>query len=275
MTKFEPSQWIVGRRNKEEEQYYLDLLKKHFEDVTTFEQHPDAMIGLIWSRTFDEVCGKNFDKERVAKRKQKAIEKKLLQKLRSKYGRWINFTNLKFKSVGHVTYRTNFNRVYKIKDYGTLYGSPNYDICSNIFLTSHCLERFEERVPPETYEPITENLKKDFKADPTSADVMVGLILSSNKEYALKDNYCYLNIRVGVLILENLDEIFIAKTFYTPDMLNEMKWVQPLLNDQVELDSFADLLNLDKINIKEPKFLDKELAELLLDLLVMKEMNDD
>ena len=268
----QPSQWYISRNDKNEEQYHLELLQKHFDQVTTFENHPDVMLGLIWSRTFDEVCGKNFNKERVPKRKQKLIKEKLLLKLRNKYGRWINLTNLKFKGPHCVSYQTNFNRVYKVKDSGTLYGSPNLGICGDIFLTSHCLERFEERVSSECYEPITEHLKQIYKSEPTSYDNMVGLILSSNKEYALKDGFCYLNIRVGVLVLENLGDVFIAKTFLTPKMLKEMDWLQPLINDEVEIESFVNFLELDSIKIREPIFLKEEIKKELLRLYLSEEL---
>jgi len=275
--KKNPSQWIVSKYGKEEENYYLKLLKKHFgkDNVSTFEEHPDAMISIIWSRTFDEICGKNYQKKRIPQRKQKAIKEKILQKLRSKYGRWINLTNIKFKGVGNASYQTNFNRVYKIKNSGILYGSPNRGSCGNIFVTSHCIERLEERVDPRAYSPLTEDLKRIYKTDPTSADILVGLILNSNKEYAMKDGYCYLNIRMGVLALEDLGDIFIAKTFLTPDMLKEMEWCQPLIDPEIDIkiDSFADLLKLDTIKIREPKFFEQELAETFFKLLLSEEID--
>ena len=252
-------------RDKDEEQMYLDLLNLHFKAVTA-EEYPDAIMNLIFREAYEKVLGQFYRKNRVSRRKAKKIKEYILTKLRRKYGRWINLTNFKIKDVDRVIFKTNFNRVYDIKGQGKLYGSPSEQLCGNIFYTTHCLERFEERIPEFLYEPVTETLKRSFKADPTSADIIVGLVMTSNLEYGVWKEFKYLNLNVGALVLEDLGDVFIAKTFLTPDMLYEdMRWYTPLLveGDRFNFNSFADLLKYKCERIEEPDFLINRLAESL------------
>lgn len=248
-------------RNKEEEQIYLDLLNNHFKAVTA-EKHPDAMMNLIFRESFEKILGVSFAKKRISRRKGNAIRDLILQKLRKSYGRWISLTNFKIKNVDQCIFRTNFNRIYSVEGQGKLYGSPSNSISGGIFYTAHCLERFEERIPPYFYEPITEKLRKAFKAEPTSADSIFGLVLSCNQEYGVWKDFKYLNLFVGILVLEDLGDVFIAKTFLTPDMLyKDMKWYQPLTKDDDKFHSFADLLKHECKKIEQPDFFINRLAK--------------
>ena len=159
---------------------------------------------------------------------------------------------------------TNFNRVYNIKGrggHGKLYGSPSHTVCGNIFYTAHSIERFEERVPSFLYDPVTEILRQSYKSAPTSADIMVGLVVTSNKEFGVWKDFKYLNLNVGALVLEDLGDIFIAKTFLTPEMLYEdMKWYRPVVKKDDTFHSFADLLKHESNIIEKPDFLIDRLA---------------
>lgn len=262
-------------RDKEEEQIYLDLLNYHFKAVTA-EKHPDAMMNLIFQRSFEEVLGVSFSKKRISKRKEKAIKNLILQKLRNKYGRWINLTNFKIKNINQCLFATNFNRVYNVEGQGKLYGNPSDSISGGVFYTTHCLERFEERVPPHLYEPITDRLKTSFKSEPTSADIMFGLVMSSNREHGVWEGFKYLNINVGALVLEDLGDVFIAKTFLTPDMLDPgLKWYQALTEKGDNFHCFADLLKYECVKIERPNFLKDRLAETLDSETVEKILTGD
>lgn len=269
------NKWKICRpeHDKEEEQRYLKLLQNHFDGVSTYEKHPDAMMNIIFTESYQKILGPNYNKRRIGKRKEKQIKALLLERMKNKYGRWINILNFKFKNSNVAVYETNFNRVYRIKNTGILYGSPSNHLCGNIFYTSHCLERFEERVPPEHYFPVINELHRIYKTEPTSADIIVALVLCSNLEYALKDQFCYLNVRVGVLVLEILDNLFIAKTFLTEDMLkDDLQWYFPLMKDgRRDLKSFEELIEKERIKIAAPKFLLEELAEKFLDYSMSQE----
>lgn len=266
----------IIKRDKEEEQIYLDLLNLHFKTVT-YEKHPDAMMNLIFQEAFNKVLGANFAKKRISQRKEKRIKEAVLHQLRAKYGRWINLMNFKIKDKNRAFYRTNFNRVYKVEGLGILYGSPSHMLCGNIFYTSHCLERFEERADPFLYEPVKNRIRELYKTEPTSADIMIGLIMSTNYEYGVWKEFKYLNVQIGVLVLQDLGDVFIAKTFLTPDMLYEgmkERWYQPVLKvstreigehflDIDSFHSFADLLKHESRKIEKPTFIVDELTELM------------
>lgn len=255
-------------RDKEEEKMYLDLLNHHF-DAVTAEEYPDAIMNLIFREAYETVLGTYYRKQKVSKKKSQKIRDYVLNKLRRKYGRWINLTNFKIKDVDRCVFMTNFNRVYDVKGHGKLYGSPSQNICGNVFYTTHCLERFEERVPEYLYEPITKQLKKNYKADPTSADIIVALVVLSNKEFGVWKEFKYLNLDVGALVMEDLGDIFIAKTFLAPDMLNEeMRWYAPVVTKDDTFNSFADLLKHKSERIEKPDFLIDRLAEVLAPAII-------
>lgn len=273
--------------SQQEEKKYLDILKKHF-DAVTCEKHPDAMLNIIFTDAYNKVLGKDYRKERISKRKQKKLREEIINRLRRKYGRWINLTNFKAKNPYKISFQTNFNRVYRIKNVGILYGSPSEIVCEGIFYTSHCLERFEERAKPELYENVTNTLKHLYKTEPTSADILMGLILTSDYEYGkwkstvygTEKKFYYLNVSVGALALEDLGDVFIAKTFLTPDMLHpKMKWLKPLLNedeDEEKITSFKELINLGTIKIDKPQFISDEIIKNIIDdLFNMEEELDD
>lgn len=257
--------------SKAEEEKYLKILNKHFKTMTC-EKHPNAMLNIIFTDAYDKILGKNFKKQRISKKKGKKLRNEILRRLRTKYGRWINLTNFKAKDPGSITFQTNFNRVYRVEDQGILYGSPSEMVCDGIFYTSHCLERFEERADSQLYEPVTNEMKGIYGTEPTSADIMIGLVMSSNYEYGRWREFCYLNVRVGALVLEDLGDVFIAKTFLTPDMLHsEMKWYQPIIDPEEHINSFQELINLDSTNISEPTFIHDELLNLISGLLNREE----
>lgn len=256
-------------RDHSEEEKYLEILNKYFE-TETFEKHPDAMLNIMFTNTFDEVLGPNFFKSRISKRKEKKIKERLIKKLQSKYGRWINITNFKIKDIDHVRFLTNFNRVYKVKGLGILYGCPSERVCGGVFYTQHCLERFEERLDPVFYSPLALELKKSYGVEPTIADILVGMVMTSNFEYAQKDQFYYLNIRVGILVLKNFQDVFIVKTFLTPEMLQTpLEWFKPLLTQEQDHNpnnffrSFSDMVNHESIKIQRPSFLLDEFEEFL------------
>jgi len=260
------------KSTEDEELRYLDLLKEHF--TTVFhEKHPTAMLNLIFNDSYDKILGKNYRKKRISKRKTKKLRDEIVSRLRRKYGRWINLTNFKVKSPSDIRFVTNFNRVYRIEGQGKLYGSPSELVCGGIFYTSHCLERFEERADPLLYANVIIALIETYKTEPTSADILMGLIMTSDYEYGRWKEFLYLNVRVGALVLDDLGEIFIAKTFLTPDMLHpEMKWYQPLINEGEDRDitSFQELIHKKSIPIDKPTFILNSFIEGMIEELMDK-----
>jgi len=250
-------------RNKEEEHIYHDLLKDHFSSVETYEKYPDAAFNLLLTAVCDKVLGKNFRKERISQRKSKKINKIVKEKLNKKYGPWITFTNFRIKKDLTIQYRTNLHRIFRVKGRGILYGAEFHDVTGNIFFTSHSIQRFEERADQNYTLPFGGVLKNVFKTEPTSYDLLNYLIRTSNMQYGRIDNYCYLNTVVGYLVLEDLGDVFIAKTFYSNDMKKgDIKWYEADA-DPENATSFADILNSPALPIDEPIFIQDEFKALM------------
>jgi hypothetical protein len=245
------------QRNKECEEVYLSLLNNHFTTVT-YEKHPDAMMNIIFSGAREKILGKNFRKERISQRKAKKIEQEITTRLRNKYGKWVNMSFFKIKSVSQMQFITNLDKVFTVPDHGTLYGSVYHSSCGNIFFTSHALERFEQRVDKGRYNWFRTWIKGVQKSDPTSVDILCGMIQSSGFVYGRYGDFCHLNLTLGILVLEDLGDIFIAKTFLSPDMVKPVKWYCPDIKagDVDSINSFVDIMNFGCKPVDKPKFYD-------------------
>lgn len=240
-------------RNKESEQVYLALLNEHFKTVL-LEKYNDAMLNLIFSDACDSVLGKNFAKKRISARKEKKLKEYIATKLRKKYGRWISFTNFKIKSPHNIQFRTNLDKMYTVPGHGKLFGANYHTACGNIFYTEHCLERFEERVDHKLYNFIMGNIKEVAGAYPTGVDVLSMMILSSRLEYGKVEGYYHVNITSGILVLEDFGNVFIAKTFLSPDMIKPTKWYLPLVGNVENMTSFSDVVKSPCDQIDAPDF---------------------
>lgn len=252
------------QRNKECEQVYLGLLNNHFATVT-YEKHPDAMMNIIFSSAREKILGKNFRKERISQRKANKIEKEIKTRLRNKYGKWVNMSFFKIKDISKMQFITNLDKVFTVPDHGTLYGSVYHSTCGNIFFTSHSLERFEERVDKKKYNWFQMWAKHSQKSEPTSVDILCGMIQSSGFVYGRYGDFCHLNLTLGILVLEDLGDIFIAKTFLSPEMIKPVKWYRANFENGVDYDkinSFVDVMNLGCEHVDKPKFYDDVLGDL-------------
>jgi len=237
-------------RNKEQEQVYLALLNEHFETVS-LEKYNDAMMNLIFSEACNKTLGKTFAKKRISKRKEKKIKEYVAIRIRKKYGKWVNMTNFKLKGNYHIQFKTNLDRVFTVTDHGRLFGANYHKACGNIFYTEHCLERFEERVDPIVYEFIMDRIKAIAGSFPTTVDVLSMMIIGSPFEYGKIENHYHLNIVSGVVVLEDFGNVFIAKTFLSPEMIKPVQWHSPDI-DINNMKSFADVINAPCVRIEKP-----------------------
>lgn len=256
---------VQGRivRDKEPDQIYLNLLQGHFDSVEGFEKYPDAIFNLLFSEASEKILGKEFRKERISQRKAKKLNEFITKKLFNKYGKWVTFCNFKIKKDLSMSYKTNIHLIFRVKDLGILYGCEPHGITGNIFFTSHALERFEERSDKFYIEPIKEDLRGAFKTEPSSYEIIHLLIKASNQQYGILDKYCYLNILVGFLVIEDLGDTFIVKTFYSNDMKKtNIKWYQGEINIE-NANSLADLLHSPAKPIDEPVFIQDEVEDIL------------
>ena len=262
------------QRNKEGEQVYLDLLNNHFETVT-YEKYPDAMMNLIFSESRIHVLGKNYRKEKISQRKKKKIYTEIIKRMRAKYGKYVNITYFKMKGVTQIEFATNLDKVFVVPGHGTLYGAQYHSPCGNIFFTSHSLERFEERVDDDHYAWLKRAITDKDNAEPTTVDIISGMILASDMVYGRYQDFCHLYLPIGILVMEDFGDVFIAKTFLSPDMVKPVKWYLPeMVRAQKDsLNSFADVMNFGCEEIEQPPFYD-DMIQMVKDLMERMEVTE-
>lgn len=255
--------------DRETDQRHLDILNSHFEAVTA-ERHPYVMMDVIIQDAFDKVLGKNYMKERVSKRKEEKIRQEVIRRLRAKYGPYISLNVFKIKAPWDIKFATNFSRVYNVKGMGILYGAPRDSFIADVYLTAHSIERFEERCFDGDFSEIFEKVKKDCRVGDSITDLLTELIMYSSFDYGKEDGYIYLDIMVGFLVLQDLGDILVAKTFLTPDMVKErMEWYAPLLTPEEDkniADHFQSLravLQHEPIKVECPLQFRKEMLKLV------------
>jgi hypothetical protein len=207
----------------------LDTLRKYM-NARPHEKYPDVMINYIVQKTFDEILGEDFAKERISRRKSEKIYALLTAKIRGYYGKWVNILNFKVKEHRRISFSTNFDRVYNT-DRGRLFGISHYSpIWKNVLFTSHCLERFEERADFKKASPLIEVFKKNRKAEPTAADLLYSLILVNDYSYApVGEEEYYFDVGIGCVIMINYDNVSVVKTFLKPGTIKNVTWLRPEL----------------------------------------------
>lgn len=255
---------ISGTEAEIAEKNALEILTKHFAAVT-FEKNHTAMIRLLTTEAYNEVLGPNYSKKRVSERKSHEIRDLLIKKLQQRYSKWINVKMFKIKGPGSISSNTNFSQVFKTPN-GMLFRAASKGICKDIFFTSHCLERFEERIDPNLIAPFTEWLAGKIKAKPTTYDILSGLLfVERDFEYAKSKEFWYLNLKVGILVMENFDYIFVVKTFLSPEMaVEKLPWYSPQLTPAMKIDpnpvtwSIKAILNINPIQVKKTTYNLKE-----------------
>jgi len=119
--------------------------------------------------------------------------------------------------------------------------------------------------------PFHDTFKRLRRAEPTAADLLMFIVSGRwGYEYGKKENFYFLNVGVGFLVLEDYEEFFMAKTFLTAEMCDpQMPWYKPLLTeDQANYPSsnfktVKEILDHDPIKITGPTFLENIMKELV------------
>lgn len=228
----------IKKYDDEWESRCLEILNKEF-NTRPVERHPGALISLEFDAAAKRVLGPNFHKQRLSQRKQKALREELVRRLQVRYGRYVNIQSFDPKGRG-VMFECNLTRCYTT-DQGRLYRSPEWCTCRDVFYTSHCFERFEERAHPEYIEEASKAWKKCYGGKPTAADLLLMMVNAGDHVHAPGEGISfYLNVHFGVLVMDVHDEFCVAKTFLTPDMLSlDLKWFEP----QYSLEEVKDKAN--------------------------------
>lgn len=241
----------------------FSILKAYFEDVEQVDKYPTAAITGIVKQSVDKVM-KHDNRERISKKKLQRIRDLILFKLRHRYGKWINLLNFKLKRNSTFEFETNFSTTYRTKK-GLLYGHAPESSLRQMFFTAHSLQRFDERVKLTRYDDFRKKFKRQIGAYPTAADILYGLVLSSSQfGNDPEPNHRLINIHFGSLVVETFRNIFIVKTFITPDMVKrDVEWFE-LEPNQFELEGKAFDINSvqaffdHKVVPCTPEFLEEE-----------------
>lgn len=221
----------------------LGILNKEF-NARAIEKHPGAMISMEFDEAAKRVLGKDFSKQRISLRKQKALRAELVRRLQVRYGRFVNVQHFEPKGAG-VRFECNLTRCYTT-DQGRLYGSPEWCTCRDVFYTSHCFERFEERAHPEFIEEARQGWKKSHGGVPTAADILLTMVNAGDHVHAPGEGSAfYLNIGFGALVMDVHDEFCVAKTFLTPEMLSlDLEWFEPQYSYEEIRGKFSEFRSL-------------------------------
>lgn len=257
-------------REERDEQYVSALSSKY--TVLPVEKYPDAIINLIINRAYKKYVGNKNVKQKMLGKVAIYVQ----DKIRSLYGKYAILQLFEEKNK-ELSYHTNLHLIFKVKDenhtLGLLYGNQARGLCNGILFTEHSLQRFEERALPSLYESEKVRTKRDINREPTPLDIMT-FVLSTKPidEFGRYEDLYYLNLHIGILVLEKVGELYIAKTFLTPDMLNTpVKWYQ-LIDDA--FDSLHSFFTSKYEEIESPKSLEKsDLKEHIRIFEILKDEN--
>ena len=245
---------MVFKREKMEE-HYLEVLRTKYK-VSPVEKYPDAMLKMFLDQALSKYVGNKNPKKRMIDRVSKYIQ----DKVRTHYGRYASLTDFEIKH-GNVSFHTNFHLIFKVKDdqynLGYLYGSNLNGPCEGILFTEHSLERFEERSIPVILDSLRSKLRDGRGTEPTTLEILSYIIsMYPPIEYGRFQDIYYLNILTGILVLEKIEDVYIAKTYLLPEMLNTPVTWYHLLDyiDPYELTA-NEFFTTPSEEIEEPSFL--------------------
>lgn len=208
--KLKDGSFIVKKDAPEEmQELVLEALNKHFK-ATTVEKYEEATVGFLFHEGVRKFSRGN---KKVSSRENHRIQKYMIGYMRAHYGPHVNVLQRKGRFLFNLTrvYKTDFGRLYSI------------DRIINLFVTSHALDRFEERTNGIGKDFEIESFKRRFKqkwnTEPTTYDLVDSLMdkvtqfgLSYNEDSVL------INIGYGLFIAEIYVPFCVATTYLTPDM---------------------------------------------------------
>jgi len=198
----------------------LELLNKYIRAVQ-IEAHTPAMINFMVRESGDKILGKDYVKQRISVKSQKKIHALVLKDMRRRYGHLIN---IKIKNVKKWLWESNFEYIYKT-EFGRLYNNAYLE---NFFYTTHCLDRWDERVDHDKYKEFSKFFYKKFHTYPTSLDIL-NFLINLGFQYGIKDNDSsirFINVNQGCVVIDVWGgELFIAKTFLPHNMFDkDIRW---------------------------------------------------
>lgn len=221
--------YVVKRRCPDEfKKLILEDLNKHF-SASSLEKYDDATVSWLFKEGAKKYCGNG----RISERQKNRIQKYMIKWLRSHYGRYMNVMRRKDR------YFFNFSQAFKTK-MGRLY---NIRYPANILITSHALDRFEERVNIDEYKSDWRSaFKKRYHTEPTILD-FADYLMSFVEEYAVpfSESSIYFNVGLGIFVADWYNTFGLIKTFLLPGMkIPEAQWYYSSYLDFIDEESIED-----------------------------------
>ena len=108
---------------------------------------------------------------------------------------------------------------------------------------------------------------KEHGVPPTAIDVLKFFMFLAT-QYGKHGNYLYLNIGIGILVMEKIDpRVYIVKTFLLPAMLDEsVEWHMMILpgvsETAINFESTSNIIDIFKSNRNpiSPSFMEEDLS---------------
>jgi hypothetical protein len=227
----------------EEEEFkgLCDVLKKELNAVP-LDRHPMA--------TLDELLRQARIREgrtvgRIRQREADRIVEWVNVELKKRYGKYVGINRYKIKD-NTLYFSPNIEGVFRTPG-GYIYKTM-MESFKRVFFTSHSITRFEERVQPTLIEFLRKKLSLGMTA--TALDMLSFVFfdaVENGVEYAYEigpDKCLYINARIGILVFNRFKDIFVAKTFLTPDMIdNNLKWFSTDFDKVTNKDSFDKMID--------------------------------
>ena len=209
----------VVKRSALDQGEVLALLREQF-SAAHLEKYDTAIMKLLFDQGIEKYRQGN---KKVGEHVLRRVQKYMAEHLRSMYGSYITVLRKKDK------FFCNFSMVYKT-EMGRLYQSTTYP---DLFITSHALERYEERMPDlETLDltsGVNSRFRKNWGTSPTAFDSL-DLVLRGITEYGVpldRGDTLILNLTFGFLVLDVFEKFSVAKTFLLPGMsLPRCEWFE-------------------------------------------------
>jgi len=217
-----------------------------------FERYSDLVINSLLNKSVDMVLGESYNKRRISKRKSVLIEDDFRSRVQGIFGKWANIHNFKIHDRD-IKFKTNVSGIYR-NNRGRLYSlfKP-----SDLYITSHCLDRFEERLDTDRYNgyftKVWDRCRLSLRADPTSLDILRESVIDSDREYSIdcKGGIIYYKTGFGILVIQSIEDIYVALTFLLYEMVEDrdrLQWKKVIGGGGV-IDLLGDFLKLDSVNI--------------------------
>lgn len=205
---------FTGKPDDEYQKKVLEILNKAFR-AAALEKYDSCMLNMVLQEGIKKY---GLGRDLLSAHQYSRIQKHMNQRLKSMYGSYVNVLQHKGRFL------CNLNMAYKT-DQGRIYNTMS---TMNLFVTTHALERFEERTREVCEFPDMIRASLEFKnkwgVKPTPFDIMDGF-LGVSHEFIFMGSSCYINIGLGVLVADEYDGlVYIGKTFLAPSMAPKGRW---------------------------------------------------